>query len=321
MGAKPEQDSKNIASAEKELSSSKSNTPDLNLLSIASEVERFAPLNESAIKIQSSNGDGSKSTIDKALIAEREEQSPASRSNEELAAFEAKFEAYPHERESFVPDFTDRAAPDQPVPRDPEKWHNKHNALVEKAKTTDASLVFYGDSITEGMSEGNALKKAFGDKAENFGIIGDSTQHLLWRLQNGEADFKKAPETAVLLIGANNIGAANNQDIVKGIIADAKEMAAKMPGTRLLVLGVLPQGKTAADPRREQINKLNAELETALKSIPNLSFFNVGPQMLEKDGSMSPKVWWGDGLHPRDYTRMFDAIKAELKSLNQPAQP
>lgn len=209
---------------------------------------------------------------------------------------------------------------DAPVPRTPAKWHQEHDALVQKAGTTNASLVFYGDSITKGMSEGNALKKAFAGKAENFGIIGDSTQHLLWRLQNGEANFKTEPKEAVLLIGANNIGKASDSDIVKGILANVKELREKLPDAPILVLGVLPQGKDPTDPRRNEIKNLNAELAKQLEGKEKVSYFDVGPLMLEKDGSMSSKVWWSDGLHPRDYTPMFNAIKPILEKNGSTSQ-
>lgn len=201
---------------------------------------------------------------------------------------------------------------DKPVPRNGSKWRQEHETLVKKAEKSDASLVFYGDSITAGMSIGNALKKTFGNGAENFGIVGDSTQHLLWRLQNGEAHFKKPPEQVVLLIGANNIGAAGRDDIVRGVMANLKELQQKLPDSEILVLGVLPQGRAPSDKRRVLIKEVNAELEKQLNGIGKVKFLDAGPAMLEPDGSMSDRVWWKDGLHPRNYEPLFDAVKNAL---------
>lgn len=218
--------------------------------------------------------------------------------------------------DGFAQDITDLGSTDTPVPRNTEKWRQSHQALVDKAKNTEPDLVFYGDSITAGMSLGDTLHKSFGAKAENFGIIGDSTQHLLWRLQNGEADFKHAPEKGVLLIGANNVGnKGTTDDIVRGIIADLHEAQKQMQETKWLVLGVLPQGKEANDPRRAQITEINKKLSDALKNEKNVRFLDVGPKMLDSNGGMSDKVWWGDGLHPKNYAPMFDAIKPELTKL------
>lgn len=204
---------------------------------------------------------------------------------------------------------------EKPVSRNSEDWHKQHDALVRKAENSNPSVAFFGDSITKGMESGNALKKAFGEKADNFGIVGDSTQHLLWRLQHGEANFKQKPEEAVLLIGANNVGNASARDIARGIIANVDEMQKQMPDAKLLVLGVLPQGKSASDPRREKIREINDELQKQLSGKANVTYFDAGARMLEKDGSMSSKVWWGDGLHPRDYSPMFAAIKPVLDKM------
>ena len=40
--------------------------------------------------------------------------------------------------------------------------------------------------------------------ARAFGISGDRTQHLLWRIQNGELQFRHAPEVVCICVGTNN---------------------------------------------------------------------------------------------------------------------
>ncbi len=204
-------------------------------------------------------------------------------------------------------------APERAVPRTGSDWQAKHAALAQKAATTKPELAFFGDSITAGMSMGNALKKSFGDKAENFGIVGDSTQHLRWRLQNGEANM--APQKAVMLIGANNVGAAKPEDIAKGIVANAREMGQRLPNTKLLVVGVLPQGTSASDPRRAQIDRINTLVQQKLQGLPNVKFQDVGEKMLGADGSMPSSIWAPDGLHPRSYSAFFEAIRPTLAGL------
>lgn len=41
--------------------------------------------------------------------------------------------------------------------------------------------------------------------ALNWGFSGDRTEHLIWRLQNGNVQ-RVNPEVAVILIGTNNTG-------------------------------------------------------------------------------------------------------------------
>src|SRR5688572_24783521 len=82
----------------------------------------------------------------------------------------------------------------------------RHEAFNERVKQGNADLLFIGDSITQGW-EGNGKKvwEEFYSKrnAVNLGIGGDRTQHVLWRLDNGNVAGLK-PKAAVLMIGTNN---------------------------------------------------------------------------------------------------------------------
>ena len=78
-----------------------------------------------------------------------------------------------------------------PKPRDG-SWMDLHRSFVDRAKQADKSpidLLFLGDSITQGWNDNAVWKRFYGPrKAANFGIGGDRTQHVLWRIQNGEFD-------------------------------------------------------------------------------------------------------------------------------------
>ena len=73
-------------------------------------------------------------------------------------------------------------------------------------------MYFVGDSITRRWGATDYLdflahwKQSFhGWNAANFGWGADSTQHMLWRLQNGELDGVN-PKAIVVLAGTNNVG-------------------------------------------------------------------------------------------------------------------
>src|SRR4051812_5162471 len=72
----------------------------------------------------------------------------------------------------------------------------RHDAFLLDIKKDSNDLVFIGDSITDGWRGGGGKKvwdEAFGPlKPLNLGIGGDRTQHVLWRLQNGELDGYEA---------------------------------------------------------------------------------------------------------------------------------
>src|SRR5215813_750348 len=88
----------------------------------------------------------------------------------------------------------------QPAPRD----DNRHKGFVEIAQRGNIGLLFVGDSITDWFSNprGQAQAPAAGlevwnkyfseFKPANFGIAGDTTQGVLWRMQNGELEGFKA---------------------------------------------------------------------------------------------------------------------------------
>src|SRR5439155_9453828 len=85
-------------------------------------------------------------------------------------------------------------------------WIKRHDGFVAIAKKGDVDVLFLGDSITVAWRNFNPKNKSGGKnvwdktfaplKAANFGIGGDRTQHVLWRIQNGELDGIK-PKVAV----------------------------------------------------------------------------------------------------------------------------
>src|SRR5688572_19805539 len=101
---------------------------------------------------------------------------------------------------------------DQAVPRSDQNSRIAHEQLLAKARSGRIDVYFSGDSITRrwGATDypdflANWTKNFSGWNAANFGWGADSTQHILWRLQNGELDDVH-PKVMVLLAGTNNVG-------------------------------------------------------------------------------------------------------------------
>ena len=143
-----------------------------------------------------------------------------------------------------------KSAADLPAKRD-DGWVSRHDGFVDIAKKGDVDLVFFGDSITDGWRDtGLAIwEKNFTPlKAVNFGISSDLTQHVLWRVHNGELTGLK-PKVVVLMIGTNNLGSNTDDEIAKGIKAIVEEIHAQVPTTKVLLLGVFPRGDSRGDTR------------------------------------------------------------------------
>lgn len=168
------------------------------------------------------------------------------------------------------------------------------------------------------------LHKIIGPRASNIGIAGDYTQHLLYRLQNGELDFGGTPpRAAVMLIGTNNLPVrpneynSTNEEICEGTKACIAEIHKKYPEMKILLLGILPRDEQPGTVLRKRIietNKLYAKLADKSK---NVYFLDIGDKLLEKNGTLSKVVMY-DGLHPTKdtgYKPMLEAIKPTLDKI------
>src|SRR5262249_31376212 len=141
-----------------------------------------------------------------------------------------------------------------------------------------------------------------------FGIGGDRTQHVLWRLQNGELDGIK-PKVVMLMIGTNNMGSNSVEEIADGIKAIVQEIKKQTPETKVLLLGIFPRSPKAEDSVRTKIkdvNKIVAKLDDDGKSV---RYLDIGDKFLEKDGSLSKEIM-PDYLHlsPDGYKIWADAV-------------
>src|SRR5262249_11373876 len=146
----------------------------------------------------------------------------------------------------------------KPVPREG-NWMKMHESFLERAKGGSIDLLFLGDSITRGWNNNEVWKKYYEPRrAANFGIGGDRTQHILWRLDNGEIDGI-SPKVAVLMIGTNNASTNSASEIADGIKAIVQKLREKLPKTKILLLAVFPRGEKP-NSTREKLQAVNDEI-------------------------------------------------------------
>lgn len=200
-------------------------------------------------------------------------------------------------------------------------FQKKHEANLEVARQGDSNVLFMGDSITdfwrnaEGPFAGKpVLDKYFGDlKVANFGIAGDTTQGVLYRLQHGEGQGFN-PRAVMLMIGTNNTGRNTGPEIAEGIGAIVLELQKDFPKAKILLLGVFPRG-AANDPVRKTIAEIN-NIISKLHDGERVHYLDIGAKFLDASGNI-PQDVMSDALHPtaKGYEIWADAVKEPLANL------
>jgi lysophospholipase L1-like esterase len=206
-----------------------------------------------------------------------------------------------------------------PVPRtERQGWMAQHDANVALARKGNIAVLFMGDSITRSWSrEGHEVWAAHYAQKQvaNFGISGDCTEHVLWRVQNGELENIK-PKVVVLLIGTNNLTQNDSPaDIARAITAIIEEIRQRSPDTCILLVGVLPRRQAADHHDRESIREINRRL-APLHDGKHVMYLDVGGKLLQPDGSLSKEVAIDfTHLTSRGYEIFAEAINPTLEAL------
>jgi lysophospholipase L1-like esterase len=189
-------------------------------------------------------------------------------------------------------------------------------------KNGPIQFVLLGDSITDGWRGKNGksvFDEAFGKyNPYNTGIGGDRTQHLIWRVDNGELDgLNPNPKVAMLMIGTNNLGGnPSNDDIAAGITKIVKEIHEKLPQTKVLLLAIFPRSEKPDNPARARIKAINEQISKLDDGGKTVTYLDIGNKFLAEDGTL-PKDVMPDFLHPnaKGYQIWADAIKPTLDEM------
>jgi beta-glucosidase len=218
---------------------------------------------------------------------------------------------------SSAQDLTDVAAIKMRGQKVDEVFLSLHTAFMKRDEQP-IGVLFVGDSITQGWLGTPLWKTYYGPyNAANFGIGGDRTQHVLWRIEHGELD-NIFPKVVVLMIGTNNIDYPASQ-ISLGVKKVIEEIHQKLPNSQLLLLGILPRGSDAGDPKtiiaRNKIKAVNAEL-MALDDGKKTRYLDMGDKFLDAKGNI-PQGIMPDGLHPnaKGYQIWGDAMQPLLNEM------
>jgi len=196
------------------------------------------------------------------------------------------------------------------------RWHQMFDDQLARAAQGNIDVMFVGDSLTEMWPKAMWDANFGAMKAANFGIGGDHTGNVLWRLQQpGMAAIK--PKLVVLLIGVNNINLCNEtpEQVFAGIQAVLAKLRTQYPSARILLNAVLPEGRAPDDGGRQRVLTLN-QMVKSLDDGKTVYFHDFGSRFVAPDGTLSAALQ-PDFLHLSEagYQIFADAIRPAIEAL------
>lgn len=172
-----------------------------------------------------------------------------------------------------------------------------------------ADVIFIGDSITQGWrGAGEKVWQAnYAANSLDFGIGGDRTENVLWRLEQYPL-AKQLPKVAVILIGTNNFH-NTAPDIASGVLAVIAKTKTTFPGIKTILVSIMPN---------QRGNDLTMAANALLKPFADdksIFYLDLVPLMTPVGDN-----WKGlgkDHLHPNEsgYQLWADALNPLLNRL------
>ena len=209
------------------------------------------------------------------------------------------------------------------------RFFELHEKFLARGKSGPIGVLFVGDSITEGWGKAPHVWEHYFGKYQpaNFGIGGDQTQHVIWRIENGELDGI-SPKVMVLMIGTNNSGQHTGDQIADAVKKIIDLSRAKIPGLKVLLIAILPRDArrnndgliteaAIADAAKrvaanDRANILLAKMDDGV----NVRYLNTNAIFLGRDNRI-PWTIMPDQLHPTaaGYQLWAEAIDKPLAEL------
>jgi len=188
-------------------------------------------------------------------------------------------------------------------------WWTQFEKMNRIAKThPDIELLFLGDSITQGWTgavdrlahpDGKRLfDRCFGRwKTAAFGLSGDRTEHILFRIRRGNVDGLH-PKVIVLLIGVNNINARHDPGawVAEGTARIVETLRRKTPDARIVLLGCFPTNADSSSWNRQQVNILHEKIRP-LADGERVIYLDLRKQFLLPNGDLNFTLMRRDGIH------------------------
>ena len=193
-------------------------------------------------------------------------------------------------------------------------WAQRRSQWAKQVEQDQKSLVFLGDSITQGW--GDDFQGQFpGVKLANRGIGGDTTRGMLLRLKDDVLALN--PTGLVILAGTNDLEEGADPETITGnlklILAEIKKHDPKLP---VILCQVFPSSESKKRPA-EKIKQINKLYGAAVKGDPQVILVETWPLFANENGDAKESEF-PDLLHlnKAGYEKWAAAIKPILATLD-----
>jgi len=209
--------------------------------------------------------------------------------------------------------FTQESAP-QPAARGDERGLERLERINQAVKNAPHTVLFLGDSLTEGWDPVSWEKSLAPHDVLNVGISGDFTDHILWRLEHGNlAGPPPPPKAVILLIGTNDLAAHRSAELTaNGIRANLVLLRERLPESTILLLGLLPRERSPDAPLRRAAAEVNSLIRGCADG-QHIVYAEIGDVLLDSEGELSAAVS-PDWLHftARGYALLASRLEPVL---------
>jgi lysophospholipase L1-like esterase len=192
-------------------------------------------------------------------------------------------------------------------------WHDRRTSFAATAQQDQGSVVFLGDSITQGW--GDRLIPSFPElHVSNRGISGDTSRGVLVRLP--EDVLSLHPRAVVLLIGTNDLEEGAAPEVIAGnvklVIESLRQHDPAMP---VVLCAVFPSSAAKKRPV-DQIKRLNELYREIMRDQPQVTYLDTWTLFANARGDAKPEEF-PDLLHPNStgYAKWTAALRTIFATL------
>eukprot|EP00092_Neocalanus_flemingeri_P030406 GFUD01033006.1.p1 GENE.GFUD01033006.1~~GFUD01033006.1.p1 ORF type:complete len:244 (+),score=54.29 GFUD01033006.1:47-733(+) len=196
------------------------------------------------------------------------------------------------------------------------RWRLMHQRFVSETRDAEPEILWVGDSIIQNLLNSRIWETSFClMHSLNFGISGDRTENVLWRLQNGELE-NLSPKMIVLSVGQENYG-DTPEKIAEGVQAICALIRSKQPQAFLIVLTLLPRGNPDS-PLRQRNRKVNEMMTEYVKGNSRVQLVNIDTGFVQVDDTISHHDMFDYmSLTQKGYSKAFEPVNELLTQLLQ----